>query len=749
MAEYSVAPNHPLASCTSNIPDALEPPVFCLVALVVLYSMSYCLNPDCRRPQNPTGTQFCQSCGSKLLVQERYRALKLIGQGGFGRTFLAVDEAQPSKSPCVIKQFFPVGVGGVPAQGISNARKASELFEQEAVRLEQLGVHPQIPQFLEHFEEDKRQYLVQEFIDGPNLAQVLKAEGVFNEKQIRDLLHSLLSVIEFIHAHHIIHRDIKPENIIRRTSIYPGEDRDSDIVKDEWVLVDFGAAKYAAGNALGKTGTVIGSAGYAAPEQVGGKAVFSSDIYSLGVTCLHLLTQTEPFDLYSFSEATWVWRNYLRRPISRHVSLVLDKMVATATSRRYQSAAEVLHDLNSPMPRTIRKPRVNSRPSAVEFAQVSVEETSRSPLPLHNWRCVYTLKGHTQSIRSLAITPDGEILASGSDDKTVKLWQLATGQGICTLKGHSKPVCAVAISSDGELLASGSEDKTIKLWQLTTGLQIGKLTLGNWFSGDSGSVYAIAISPDGEILVSLSSSGEVKLWNLKTGQEIQRLRGDTTWIQAIAISPDGEILAAGSGDRIKLWNLNTGRRLRLLKGHQSWVRTVAFSPDGQILASGSDDTTIKLWHRKTGRELCTLSGHTRSVYSLAFSPVDYDLLGDDGKISYPDSKEEGGAVQEKSDRFPPHSERNRRTPATLEEQSISASADQASETPLPPPQKRGVRQILASSSDDLTIKLWDWMTGQELCTLTGHKSWVHTVAFSPNGQTLVSGSGDNQIKIWR
>ncbi|MEW6498220.1 MAG: serine/threonine-protein kinase [Cyanobacteriota bacterium] len=718
--------------------------------LLVSYSMSYCLNPDCRRPQNPIGTKFCQSCGSKLLLQERYRALQLIGQGGFGRTFLAVDENHPSKPHCVIKQFFPLGVGGVPVQGISNTQKASKLFEQEAVRLEELGTHPQIPQFLDHFEEGNRHYLVQEFIDGPNLAQVLKTEGVFSEQQIRDLLHSLLSVIEFIHAHNVIHRDIKPENIIRRTSPYQGEG--SDIVRDEWVLVDFGAAKYATGTALGKTGTVIGSAGYAAPEQAGGKAVFSSDIYSLGVTCLHVLTQTEPFDLYSFSEATWVWRNYLRRPISRRVSRVLDKMVETATSRRYQSAAEVLDDLNSPVHRRIRTPRVNPPPSAVGFPQVSVQETSSSPLPKHNWRCAYTLKGHTQSIRSLAITPDGEILASGSDDKTVKLWQLATGQMICTLKGHSKSVASVAISSDGEILASGSEDKTIKLWQLTTGLQIGKLTLGNWFSGDSGCVYAIAISPDGEMLVSLSSSGEVKLWNLKSGQEIQRLRGDTSWIQAIAISPDGETLAAGSGDTIKLWNLNTGRRLRQLKGHNSWVRTVAFSPDGQTLASGSDDTTIKLWHLKTGRELCTLSGHTRSVYSLAFSPVGHDPLSDVVKPNYPDSRVEGAGVQGASDRLPLRPERNNSTSATLGELTIAASDHQASQTPLtqplPPTQRREVRQILASSSDDLTIKLWDCMTGQELCTLTGHKSWVHTVAFSPDGKTIISGSGDNQIKIW-
>lgn len=566
--------------------------------------MSYCLNPNCPSPtSNPIGAKFCQSCGSKLLLQGRYRALQLIGQGGFGRTFLAVDEEQSPTPSCVIKQFFP------QAQGIANRQKAAELFEQEAVRLAELGKHPQIPEFIAHFEQDNRQYLVQQFIEGENLSKVLKTEGIFNERQIRDLLHSLLPVVEFIHTHNVIHRDIKPENIIRRDD-------------GQLLLVDFGAAKYATGTALARTGTVIGSAGYAAPEQAGGKAVFSSDLYSLGVTCLHLLTQTEPFDLYSFSEATWVWRNYLSRPVTRRLGQILDKMVEMATSRRFQSAVEVLDALNSRVyPRT-RIPRVISAQSATPFPQTPTPGfTPASNSPLQNWRCVYTLQGHTQSVRSLAITPDGEILISGSDDNTIKLWQLATGEELCTLRGHSKAVSAIAISADGEILASGSEDKTIKLWELSTGMQIGTLTLGNWFSRDSGCVYAIAISPEEEILASLDNSGAVKLWNLKTGQEIRRLKGDTSWINAIAISPTGKTLVAANGDSIKLWNLKTGRQFPILKGHQSWVRAVSFSPDGQMLASGSDDATVKLWNLKTGREICTLRGHLGAIYSVAFSPM--------------------------------------------------------------------------------------------------------------------------------
>src|SRR5918997_409224 len=149
----------------------------------------YCLNPDCKHPENRSDALACQSCGSKLLLQERYRAIRPIGQGGFGRTFLAVDESQQSQARCVIKQFFP------QHQGTNSVQKATELFRQEATRLEVLGKHRQIPELLAYFDQDDHQYLVQEFIDGENLAQELAQKGPFNETEIRQLLQSLLPVL--------------------------------------------------------------------------------------------------------------------------------------------------------------------------------------------------------------------------------------------------------------------------------------------------------------------------------------------------------------------------------------------------------------------------------------------------------------------------------------------------------------------------------------------------------------------------
>ncbi len=290
--------------------------------------MSYCLNPNCRKQQNPQENNFCQSCGSTLLLRERYRALRIIGQGGFGKTFLAVDEDKPSEPRCVIKQFLP------QVQGIKNIQYAAQLFEQEAVRLDELGEHSQIPELLAYFEQNDQLYLIQEFIDGENLAEELAEEGAFSERKIRQLLSSLLPVLQFVHEHQVIHRDIKPENIIRRRG------------DGELVLVDFGAAKFVTGTALLGTGTVIGTPQYTAPEQLKGKASFASDLYSLGVSCLHLLTQIEPLDLFDITENDWAWGNYLTTSVSDSLEQILDKMVQMGIRRRYQSAGEVLQELN-------------------------------------------------------------------------------------------------------------------------------------------------------------------------------------------------------------------------------------------------------------------------------------------------------------------------------------------------------------------------------------------------------------------
>jgi formylglycine-generating enzyme required for sulfatase activity len=287
--------------------------------------MGYCLNPSCYTRQNSAQARFCQACGAKLLLGDRYRAVRLIAQGGFGRTFLGIDQYKPSHPKCAIKQFAPQGQG--------NLEKAAELFKQEAMRLEELGKHDRIPELLAYCEQEGQQYLMQEFIDGHDLGTEVAQQGTFDRAKVEHLLNNLLPILQFIHAGGVIHRDIKPENIIRRH-------RDGQLV-----LVDFGAAKYATSTALLRTGTSIGSAEYIAPEQARGKAVFASDLYSLGVTCIYLLTGVSPFDLIDGNNA-WIWRSHLKgKEIPHSLGRTIDRLIAHAVNHRYQSADRVLADL--------------------------------------------------------------------------------------------------------------------------------------------------------------------------------------------------------------------------------------------------------------------------------------------------------------------------------------------------------------------------------------------------------------------
>jgi serine/threonine protein kinase len=312
--------------------------------------MSQCLNPDCLH-QNPSLTKFCQRCGNKLLLGDRYRAVKYISEGGFGRTFKAVDEHRLD-TICVIKQFLP------QLQGSAAIQKATELFKQEAVRLRDLGKHPQIPDLLAFFEQDKRFYLVQEFIDGEDLLKELQQQGKFSEKQIKQLLTELLPILDFVHKQKVIHRDIKPDNIIRNSH-------------GSLVLIDFGVAKELSGSVLTRVGTVTGTPGYAAPEQMQGHVFPASDLYSLGVTCIRLLTGclleekngTLADELFDPMQMEWVWRNKALS-ISNDLGKVLDKMLLFPVGARYLSATQVLQALN---PVSVSPTQISAKPQAKPF----------------------------------------------------------------------------------------------------------------------------------------------------------------------------------------------------------------------------------------------------------------------------------------------------------------------------------------------------------------------------------------------
>jgi CHAT domain/WD domain, G-beta repeat len=222
---------------------------------------------------------------------------------------------------------------------------------------------------------------------------------------------------------------------------------------------------------------------------------------------------------------------------------------------------------------------------------------------------------HPGEVWDLAFSPDGSWLATTHADKTIRLWQTATGTHLRTLAGHTSHVWDVAFSPDRTLLATASHDKTARLWQTATGTHVRTLT------GHTAEVWDVAFSPDGTLLATASSDETVRLWDTATGTHLRTLTGHTNRVRGVAFSPDGTLLATGSEDKtVRLWQAATGTHLRTLTGHSSSVFDVAFSPDGTLLATASQDKTVRLWQAATGTHLRTLTGHSSSVWGVAFSP---------------------------------------------------------------------------------------------------------------------------------
>ncbi|MFE3648689.1 trypsin-like peptidase domain-containing protein [Streptomyces sp. NPDC059152] len=327
-----------------------------------------------------------------------------------------------------------------------------------------------------------------------------------------------------------------------------------------------------------------------------------------------------------------------------------------------------------------------------------------------------TLTGHSRSVQSVAFSPEGNTLASGSEDSTARLWDVRARRSLATFTGSSPSVRSVAFSPDGATLAGSSGDRgAVRLWDIRTHRPLATLT---------GSSSPVVFSPDGNTLATGGSSGTVRLWDARTHRLLATLTGHTaSSALSVAFSPDGRTLAtAGSTDRtVRLWDVRTHRQSATLTGHTAPVDSVAFSPDGSTLATGASDLTARLWDVRSHRALATLTGHTGSVWSVAFSPDGQTLAtgSDDRTVWLWDVRTHRALVM--------------LTGHTDSVLSVAFSPDGTT---------------LATGSADTTVRLWDMRASRPLATLTGHSRSVQSVAFSPDGKTLATGSDDRTVRLW-
>ncbi|MCV6636979.1 hypothetical protein [Candidatus Albibeggiatoa sp. nov. NOAA] len=389
------------------------------------------------------------------------------------------------------------------------------------------------------------------------------------------------------------------------------------------------------------------------------------------------------------------------------------------------------------------------------------------------------LTGHSRQVSTVAFSPDGKILASGGQDNAVRLWDVTTGQALGQPMGMAVDwplskgffwMSSVAFSPDGKTLASGSWDKTIRLWDVATGQAI-----GDPFIGHSSVIYTIAFSPDGKTLASAGEDNTVRLWDVETRQALGRpLTGHTSGVLSIAFSPDGKILASGSWDEtVRLWDVAKGQALgqplgQSTAGHSRVISSIVFSPDGQTLISGGFSDMISLWNIKAKHVLDKpLTTYDGRVYEVAFS-IDGQFLASEnrdntvglwnvttGEALDSPSVERIRAIKNMS--FP-DSERKTYAPVN-EDNTISLwnlSTEQMIGQPLvghtskirytafSPDEK-----ILASGDENGIIILWDVATGQVLDQpLIGHSDTIYSLTFSPDGKILASGSSDNNVRLW-
>ncbi len=430
-------------------------------------------------------------------------------------------------------------------------------------------------------------------------------------EQITQILVDVLPALQRIHDQGKLHCDISPEHIVLQP------------IQSKYQLI---------ANTSSITNPV-----YGAPEQIQGNPVAASDLYSLGITCIYLLTGVHPFDLLDLSTGKWIWRDYwLVDSDDQQIAAVIDRLIQPNLDQRWSSATAVLDHLTKiTKVESVKPPTLWNCVDTWEghrglfaavtslalnnqrLASASEDKTIRL-WDLASGQTSHILSEHQGFVEVVAFQPHSlDILASGSRDKTIKIWEL--DQVLYSLIGHSQPVNALAFSPDGQQLASGSSDRSIKLWQVATGELIATLI------GHKLKITTVAFNTEGGILASASADGTIGIW--QNNKMHLQLTGHVGSVTVITFSPDGKLLASGGEDRsIRLWDTQTWKCLQVLPGHAWQVSSLAFISNGTVLLSGSWDKTVKFWQIATGIEFDALNGHVDSVTCLVINPSEQKIF---------------------------------------------------------------------------------------------------------------------------